>query len=294
MIGRALLALALLGAAAPASADYVFDPADLPEGFECDDALNAEECSGVERYMGWSEKYGERVSYWWLSLLFDVESFFSEAVSPLPEPTEATALQQLKDRLSYDTPNLVDAVYSAALNPTNGWAFAIDQDARFRIVRPKTEEEFDRSLAERYLKRLPITLAETAEFIPMSWKFEEADLRTCDGAIAHLLSFPSQRSSTFWDESELEWAPGFKKKREKQNRFGILDGDGVFVRAREVLDRGSTNMSLEPGFVVYDQYNGGDGYDWAIEMERIARPCLRPTEATPPWQMYADAEASGG
>lgn len=292
---RAFLALAGLALAAPAHADYVFDPADLPEDFECRDPAEdfGATCEEQKRLEAWHEKYSDAYIYWFGELLFNTNTYFADKGEAIP------ALQTMDEdapdpeyySLGRETPNLVDVTYSIALRPFSGWAFAIDEKAQLRMVRMRGEDEVKQKLAERYENVLPTTLAETAEAITFGAAWEEADLTQCKGAIAHLLDFPAQKPTKLWDEEVLEWAPDYKPTPEPDYLIVTADGNGVAVRARgirnpiKVDDEGTPyDDADDPSFVVYNQGNGGEGYDWALEMEKIVRPCLKPSDAAPPWE----------
>lgn len=187
---------------------------------------------------------------------------------------------------------MVDAVYSIALRRYRGWAFAISSDAELRLVRIRDEDELDSEQAAGLRNTLPTSMQELSEFLSKAAAWEETDLTKCEGASAHLLQFPAQRGEAFWSEKELQWAPGFVPKPESDTIIVTADGDGITVRARSVEDVGSPKRLLSSGFVFYDQNNGGEAYDWAIKMEEIVRPCLKPSESTPPWEKVLAANLS--
>lgn len=240
---RAFLALAGLVLAAPAHADYVFDPADLPEDFECRDPAEAygKTCEEQKRFDAWHEKYSDAYIYWFGELLFNTNTYFADKGEAIP------ALQAM--------------------------------------------DEVKQEIAERYENVLPTTLASTAETITFGAAWEEADLTQCKGAIAHLLDFPAQKPTKLWDEEVLEWAPDYKPTPEPDYLIVTAHGNGVAVRARGIrnaikVDEEGTPYKVlgDPAFVVYNQSNRGEGYDWALEMEKIVRPCLKPSDTVPPWE----------
>ncbi len=285
-----LVAALMLATGTPAAADYVFNPKDLPANFTCEPDRSAEDCAEDKRVEAWSEVYGDRSAYWFEALLFDVNFYFGER-RPRPRgstPDEVSV--ELKDRLGSETPNLVDAVYSISLRRSSEWAFAIDRNAQMRLVRRRERDEIDPADAARFVSWLPTSMAESAEAIAALYVFEEADLTRCKGALARLRAFPMQRGVPFWSERELDWVAG--KGEPESNSFMVTaDGDGVFLRARGVPDQGRPVMRLGEGpVVIYDQHNGGEGYEWAKAMEKAARPCLKPSTATPPWEKLVAAE----
>lgn len=285
-----LVAALLLATGTPAAADYVFDPKDLPAGFTCEADRSAEDCAEDKRIEAWSEAYGDRSDYWFETLLFDVNFYFAERAPWTRVTTAEDVSAELTDRLGYATPNLVDVVYSIALRRDSEWAFAIDRNAQMRLVRQREKDEIDPTDAARFARWLPTSMAEAAEAIAALYVFEETDLTRCKGALAHLRAFPMQRNAPFWSERELDWVAG-KGEAESNAIIVTADGDGVFLRARGVPDRGRPVMRLGEGpVVIYDQRNGGEGYEWAKAMEKAARPCLKPSTATPPWEKLVAAE----
>ena len=285
-----LVAAIALATGTPASADYVFDPKDLPADFVCEPDRAEEDCAEDKRVEAWSQVYGDRSDYWFEALLFDVNLYFAERAPPPRVPGEDEASLLLEERLRHTTPNLVDAVYSIALRRGAGWAFAIDRNAQMRLVRRRERDEIDPAAAARLFNWLPTSMAESAEAIAALYVFEEADLTRCKGALAQLRAFPMQRGVPFWNERELDWVSG-KSEPKSDTIIVTADGDGVFVRARGVPDQGRPVMkSVDGPFVVYDQRNGGEGYDWAKAMVEVARPCLKPSTATPPWEKLLAAE----
>lgn len=282
-----LCAALLLVVGSKASADYVFDPKDLPENFACDTDWDVARCTEEMRFEAWYRTYDERYHIWLSSLLFDVNIYFAEKAKPLEE----NASGDLEDRLGFATPNLVDAVYSIALRRHAGWAFAIDRDARIRMVRLKGPGEIGNEYSERYRMWAPTSLAETAEPISAFWAFEEADLKHCKTAFAHLRKFPAQRGMSFWNERQLGWVSDTVRPSEDGDVIIVTaDGDHTFVRARGAPDNGRPIRMIGAPLLVYDQSNGGEGYDWAKTMAELARPCLKPSTATPPWEKLLVAE----
>ena len=241
MILRSLIALVSLATASPALADYEFDPADLPAGYQCDAGLSPKECDNEKRFEAWYRKYDERVDYWHHALLFDTNIYFARrAIPPLPRFNEASPYHEHEKWLGYETPNLVDVFYSISLRRGLGWAFAINEDAALRIVRRKSNDEIPPELLDKYGWWMPTTLEETAEQISVFWSFEEADLSDCAGGIEHLRNFPAQKGSPLWEERALEWSPDFVDESESDRLIVTADGDGVFVRAKGVRDDRAT------------------------------------------------------
>jgi hypothetical protein len=159
-----------------------------------------------------------------------------------------------------------------------------------RLVRRRERDEIDPADAARFVSWLPTSMAESAEAIAALYMFEEADLTQCKDALAQLRAFPMQRGVPFWNERELDWVSG-KSEPKSDAIIVTADGDGVFVRARGVPDQDRPVMkSVDGPVVVYDQRNSGDAYEWAKAMEKVARPCLKPSAAIPPWEKLVAAE----
>lgn len=281
-----LLAVMLTVSGTPAAADYAFDPEDLPDNYACEPDWDDARCAEEKRFEAWYNIYDARYHVWLSALLFDVNSYFADSADPL----EDSASSELEERLGYATPNLVDAVYTIALRRHAGWAFAVDRNAQMRMVRLKEERTIDPAASKRYELWAPTSLAETAEPIPAFWTFEEADLTQCKGALKQLRAFPMQRGSPLWSEWELGWLSG-KTEPVGDEIIVTADGDRFFVRARGVPYRSRPPRLIGAPSVVYDQWNGGEGYHWAEAMAEAARPCLKPSAATPPWEKLLAAEA---
>ena len=304
-----VLGLLLAAFAVPAHAEYVFDPADLPEDFECspDGGWDERPCEEQIRWAAWRNIYGDRSDYWHQALLFDPATYFAKVVEPLAaftaldEGKEDLEPEPFYDPLGRETPNLADAIYSAALNPYQDWAFAINEDAQLQMVRMREDEELTEAQIAKYSNFLPTSLAEQTELLSETWAFEEADLTSCDGAIAHLLKFPAHQGS-FWSAKELKWMPGYTPRPEPDAILVSTDGYSIYLRGRGVEDSQGVDQDGEPfedlkapAYVVYDQSNGGAGYDWALAMETIVRPCLKASSVVPPWEKLlaaTDAAAS--
>lgn len=289
------VALALAMATSPAHADYVYDPADLPEDFECNDDWDERPCADQRLGEAWSEKYGRAYNYWFDEILFNTNIYFAKKGEVLLATSEANEEISEPDyeSLGRETRNLVDVTYSKALRRYDGWAFAINEKAQLRMVRMRAEDEIDPQAMKKFKDILPTTLAETAPLVTFTAAWEDADLTKCDGAIEHLLNFPAQKGGQFWSEKELEWMPDYEP-RERDGTFIVTaDGDSVILRARSVEDAGAPTVRLQsPGYAIYDQSNRGLGYDWAMEMDEIVRPCLKPSEAVPPWEKVLAANPS--
>ncbi|MEP0189525.1 MAG: hypothetical protein ABJP70_02385 [Erythrobacter sp.] len=299
--GLGLLAWASFALAVPAHAEYVFDSADLPESFACDEDWDAARCTDEARFEAWYEKYGGAYGYWFDELLFNTNVYFADKAEAIPllQSLDEEAPNSEYETLGRETPNLVDVTYSIALRPFSGWAFAIDEKAQLRLVRMRAKDEIDPKLAKKFESALPTSLAATAEAITIGAAWEEADLTQCKGAIAHLLDFPAQKPKQLWDEEMLEWAPSYKPRADPDYLIVTADGDGVLVRARAITnsvkvdDEGKPyEVMSNPPFVIYNQSNRGAGYDWALEMEKIIGACLKPSATTPPWEKVLAANPS--
>jgi len=63
-----------------------------------------------------------------------------------------------------------------------------------------------------------------------------------------------------------------------------LDGDSVFLRATIGIDPAANQLKGHSEKVIFQNANGGRGYDWARSTVKIVEPCLRPSTSTPPWE----------
>jgi len=293
LIRAGVLAASVLLVMTPAQARQDTASANSPDAFSCEPDWDQDRCESERRFEAWWQAHSGNWEYWLLSALFDVDLYFAEHVRPLPPPSEAALSQGLEERLGDRTTNLVDAVYSIALRRFQGWAFAIHQDGRVRMVRQRDESALSSDERQMLEDSFPTTFEETVDEIRVAWSFEETDLMSCEGAVAHMLKFPAQTKGAFWSERELPWAPDFVAPRSKDTMLVTADGDGVYVRARSVEDPGAPFRFKGPGFLVYDQHNSGAAYDWAKSMADILEPCLKPSDDMPPWEKLLVAEREG-
>lgn len=292
---RRLLALALLALASPAHADYVFDPADLPKDFACRAASGEQECARERRHEAWWTRHGEHFDRWFHELLFNTDTYFADFIpGEIPAGTDQDTWEP-RSALNNETPNLVDAVYMAALERFGGWAFAVDLvcpkgawEAReqcapkLRMVSPRRTDEIAPEAAKALKTHLPTTRAEVAANLRQSAKWEEADLRTCPGALHQLLALPAQVRESLWHPRYVEWLRG-KPPRPPEEIVVATDGAGVFVRARGTGDPSAGYPNGSGLSVQYSQWNGGAGMAWAVAMAKVARPCLKPAVSPAPW-----------
>jgi len=294
--GSALL-LALAATAAPgmAWADYRFDAADLPADFSCDTASRDHDCDWQRRQAAWRARYFEKFDYWFHDLLFNPDDYFPENRVPdqYRAPADFPAGGASEGGMAVPpTGNLVDAVYTVALRRFSlGWAFAIDfvcpADRRdtpaqcrpvLRTVRIGAMNR-DAAQAPQWRDFLPVSRAETARLVASEGLWREADLRSCPGAMKHLLTLPAQRGQV-WDRDTLDRLTGHGRAS-PDDIVVTADGDGVLLRVRGAA---GTDFQANGISVVYRQWNGGDGYVWAKRMADIVQPCLVAPRVAPPWQ----------
>lgn len=294
---RILAVLGLALAATPAAADYVYDPADLPAEFQCDTDRSAEPCDEQRRFEAWHNRYGDLYDLWHDRMLLDTNIYFGEA-KPLP----ATAQEDAERNDDYQTPNMVDAVYRIALRRYSaGWAFAVDMVCsgaadntagcapKLRMVRFRTREEIAPEVQEKYKTFMPTSPAEAAQEFAITAKWEEADLRSCPGAMRQLLRFPAQQGNSFWHPGHVRWLKGGTVVAPKE-LVVTADGSGVLVRARGKPDPSSGKLGVDGGYAIYEQWNGGEGMAWALDMAEVVRPCLKPAPGPAPWEKVVAAQ----
>ena len=231
---------ALLLASSPALADYTFDPADLPKGFECApvkdapngaDSTGEADCPRERREEAWWNRHGEAYDRWFHELAFNPDLYFADEP---PDP---------RDRASHaETPNLVDAVYAIALQRYGGWAFAVDMACaevpagkrvdkascapKLRMVSMRRGEEIDPVTQGRLADVMPTTRQEVAAQLVVTARWEEADLRTCKGAMGQLLALPAQRGEPLWHPGYVKWLRG-QPPAETDDLQITLDGAGL-------------------------------------------------------------------
>jgi hypothetical protein len=205
--------------------------------------------------------------------------------------------------LGDETPNLVDAVYQVALRRYDkGWAFAIDMDCRqpspgcapkLRMVSFKPQEKIDKAQAGDIKDLLPTSVAEVVRLLRVVADWREADLRSCKGAMAHLLAFPPQKGGAFWHPRYVRWLRG-DEPSPSDEIIVTTDGSGVHLRARSQGDPEDAAMAVGGGSVIYDEWNQGEGYLWARKMAEIVEPCLVPSMAPPPWEKALEPNNAAG
>ncbi|MEP7348663.1 MAG: hypothetical protein ABI668_01785 [Sphingorhabdus sp.] len=308
MIKKLLVALAL-AAALPsvASAEYQFDPKDLPENFECEPDASVKKCDDDREHEAWWNVYGERYDRWHHELLFNLNIYFGAY-----DKSDLTDASSYSDGWSpeangAETPNLLDAVYSVALRRFGGgWGFAVqiacpdersmeagECGPKLRMVSFRKRDGIDPQLAAAEDDSLPTTKEEVAAKIRVIAKWEQADLQMCRGAIDQLLALPAQKGTPIWHPNYVRGLRGKPLRGKPSDEIIVTaDGSGVYVRARSEQDPFDPHMGVGGATVVYSQWNGGDGREWALKMEKTAKPCLKPASAPAPWDKIVAADAN--
>ena len=285
---RGLAALALVCASSAAQADYVYNPFDLPQGYTCEADWNTDKCAEEKRWEAWWSKYQDRYDRWYFSLLYNTDFYFQ---TPETDRDFFAAT-----RTESHSPNLVDVVYKVALRRYGaGWAFAVDMVCsgsrleapqscapKLRMVTFRKANEIDPALEEQLKNQLATSPDEVAMELRASAKWEEADLRSCKGAVDQLLAFPGQKAKPIWHPVYAEWLRG-RIPNTPDEIVVTADGDGVTIRATPAGDPRAKQVANHDSQVVLEEWNGGDGYDWALEMAKVVRPCLRPATSPAPW-----------
>jgi hypothetical protein len=125
-------------------------------------------------------------------------------------------------------------------------------------------------------------------------RWDEADLRNCPGALKQFLALPAQRGKPIWHPAYVKWLKGQKAPRQPDATDDIIitaDGDGVFVRVGSRYYPAANGLLLgDNATVVYSQWNGGEGMEWALNMADVVRPCLKPANSPAPWNRVAAGE----
>ena len=186
------------------------------------------------------------------------------------------------ERWSPDEPGgIVDARYESSLHGPR-WSFAINPvcasgggrvgcpadrlQLLMRVVAWKTPTE----LPPGYHVPLHGTLGESLRVLDVAASWREADLKTCPGAVAALLSLENARWFDF-DDADRDAIAG----REVDSLTVVADGDFVTVRAQGFA--ASTYAASTLG-----EEAGTSG--WAQQMLKVVEPCLKPASAPPPWR----------
>lgn len=290
-----MVVAAVTASASPAKADYQFDPADLPKDFRCIERSTKAECLEEQRHEAWLHRYGQDFDRWHSELLFNTNIYFGDGPlkRPRPDGSDDDDGAWTPETLGYETPNLVDAVYRVALRHfSQGWAFAVDMVCskpedqscapKLRMVSYRSRKEVGERILKSIRHQFPTKRSELARTFGAIMSWREADLRSCPGALEQLLALPAQRGIPIWHSRYVKWLGGTEPKKSDEI-VASTDGAGVFVRAKGAQDPEDPDMNGGPINVIYSQWNGGEGMEWAMKMEEVVRPCLRSTEATAPW-----------
>lgn len=302
---RYLAALALLCAAVPAQADYIFDPTDLPKGFACEPELSHADCEREKRQEAWFARHGDAYGLWLDNLMFNTNFFFSDLAPEIDMAAIDEKNWSRSDMLGVETPNLVDAAYFVALRRySHGWAFAVDMVCveqgkpnplrcapKLRMTSFLAKGEHDEAAFARLKYLLPTSEAEVALTLQTTAKWQEADLRTCPGAMKQLLALPAQRGEPIWHPRYSDFLQG-EQPKEPDELIITADGAGVYVRASGRGDPSNGRLSEHRGtHVVYSQWNGGTGMAWALKMASVVQPCLKPATVPAPWDKVLAEQA---
>lgn len=186
------------------------------------------------------------------------------------------------DSWSPDEPGgIVDARYESSLHGPR-WSFAINPvcgsgggrvgcptdrlQLLMRVVAWKTPAE----LPPGYRAPSHGTLRETLRILDVAASWREADLKTCPGAVAALLSLEDARWFGFDDDDRAAIAG-----KSVDSLTVVADGDFVTVRAQgfAASTYAASTLSGEAG-------TSG----WAQQMLKLAEPCLKPASGPPPWR----------
>lgn len=283
-----------LAVGAPAQAQYVFDPADLPEDFECDPDPEAGKCEYQKTDAAWMERYFYRYDAWTEAMLHRPEAFFEDKVEPLPDFEDEISASGWSYEPDHRTPNLVDATFEHGNNLTRNWAFAISADGMLRLTRWRPNDEIGEVLLDELEWYFPTEMSQVAKWADAVIAFEEADLRQCEGAITHLLNLSLPDRARFWDESELTFLPRHVPLSDNMFIDGSIDWSRVFVRAKNLryvrTQDGFQLLGAGPESYFSSEESLSDPTaSWAIKMREMVQPCLKPSEATPPWHKFVAA-----
>ena len=289
--GLALLASLLT---APANADYVFDPADLPKNFSCDRKWSVEKCNNEQRGEAWWARFGDRYDHWYHELLYNTDIYFNDVPLTASVGVDAKTYEEPWDpeiALSHQTRNLVDVVHSVALRRYGGgWAFAVNMVCekssgcapKLRMVSMRRLDEVSAEMQRLSASMLPVSREEVAAKLRLTAKWEEADLRSCKGALDQLLMLPAQNGSPLWNPGYVKWLKG-RAPKEKDEIIVTADGSGVLIRASGRDDPDNLRALVGDVNIVYSQWNGGAGMGWALKMAEKVRHCLKPATSPAPW-----------
>lgn len=255
---------------------------------ECDDG-NKEACEKRDAGFHWLEKHQKDARFWPEEAVFNTHSFFEDYISGTGNANQTSS-----------THNLIDARYSRSFSGYRAdWVFAIDmvcpQSFDFRNPMPKNCAPKLRMIKPKKdadnldLRKLPTTLHEYANLAGNYWQWEEADIRSCNGALKHLLHFPEPETTLLWGENYRNWIAG--KSFTPSEGTMVLDGDKILLRARIGENPIANSLRAHSEQIIFHNPNGGRAYLWAKSMVEIVEPCLKPSEAPAPWEKVLAYEA---
>jgi len=145
----------------------------------------------------WLEKFDKKSERWPEEAVLNTSAFFKEYIHGTGQANKQS-----------HTLNLIDARYGKSFSRWRAdWVFAIDMVCpenyafrnpmpgncrpKLRMVEPKpNEDKFNP-------RKLPVSLIDYTRRAENHWSWREADIRSCKGALAHLLDFPEPESSLF-------------------------------------------------------------------------------------------------
>lgn len=270
-----------------------FESVQIPEwlDFECDEGRTIGECEDELALEIWNVTYYDQFQNWKEELFFNTNIYFHPYEESYGEDGTMVSHKGL-DFL--DEGSLIDVRYTGFRS--YGWAYAIDVvcksgwQYRGKDCAPKLRLMDFAGDGERP-DILPESLSETFLDFKSLVRWMEADIRSCRGALDHLLAFPrTAKTKDFWHKQYVEFLKGVEVETPDEI-FITADGDGVLIRARGFANPSSKNTgTLGEKFVMHSDRNGGPGYDWALEMKAIVEPCLNPSTALAPWEKVLAAE----
>jgi hypothetical protein len=261
---------------------------DEPKAEICTVEMPAEDCAEAQReaeFDKYWDEYGERNRVWQAELAYDPYFYFDRKYWA----------QVREDRI--DDP-IVSAGYVHSLGHKPPWAFSIEISCEFaliwgrtdcapvlRIVTSKPRIEFpDDKWPVVNVTAHPKSREEMATGMAITLKWQEANLRTCKGAMQQLDAL-DDGSPKLWGPGYRRWLRGSVKRPETDEIIVSTDGDGIWLTANSRPEPdNAANLSGPSAKYHWEGRNGGGfAAEWAGKMLEIAKPCLKPATAPAPW-----------
>lgn len=270
----------LIGMALGAS--ELFTTPALSRPADCPANIKDAECNDYYQSEVYWDKFGESFRNWEGELAFDPTFFFPHATWE-------------KDYQARDKPMVLASFSGFKRNP---WAFGIDPvcdneqpftvpdcPLKFRIVTYRQVADFPgHKVPEGFEPFRPKSREEMAKGLTVLANWQEADLRTCRGAMEHLFRINGQ-AEPLWNRDFRRWAKGDKFLAPAE-LVVTTDGNSTILEAHSRPD--PRERYIYPQVELMKRWSGPNGrgfaVQWTARMLAIVKPCLVPATAPFPWE----------